>query len=106
MKSAIKKHREGELYRIVALHGKTFNIYYGYYDERDRKSKYNDPIPIYPDFRVAPEHSEDGHPFVTGMQDACSHFSGRDRDDGCHGCKYYEGGDDLIGLCKCPHNKK
>jgi hypothetical protein len=98
--------REGDLYRRIDLHGKTFIIYYGYYDERERESKWDDPIPIYPNFLIDPEHTREGFPFVTAMQDACKGFRGTHPDDGCHGCLHYKGGDDLIGICTCPKNRK
>ena len=100
-----EKHKEGELYGTVSLYGKSFNIYYGHYDDKDRQSRYDEPIPIYPDFVEVPEYTEDGYPFVTGIQDTCSHFSGKHAEDGCHGCKYYQAGDDLIGVCRCSKNK-
>ena len=98
--------REGDLYREIKLYEKTFNIYYGYYDEIDRVGKYNDPIPIFPDFIKSPAYTDDGYPFVTAIQDTCESFMGEHSEDGCHGCKYYESGEDLIGICKCPKNRK
>lgn len=100
------KRREGELYREIELHGKRFNIYYGYYDDKERKNPYNEPIPIFPDFIFSPEHTEDGYPFATAIQDTCESFEGEHNEDGCHGCRHYEGGDDLIGICRCPKRKK
>lgn len=97
--------KEGEIYREIDLHGKRFIIRYGYYDERERQSAYNEPIPIFPDFIALPVYTDDGYPFVTAIQDTCACFEGRCDEDGCHGCKYYECGDDLIGICKCPKNK-
>lgn len=96
----LNKPREGELFKVVRHEGKDFFIYYGYYDDMERKSKYNDPLPIYPDFQKTPEYTDDGYPFVTGIQDVCEHYEGRCPEDGCHSCKYYCGGDDLIGVCK------
>lgn len=98
------KPREGELFRVLSHEGKVFRIYYGYYDERERQSKYNEPIPIYPDFKKTPEFTSEGSPFVTGIQDVCEHYEGRSPEDGCHSCKYYCGGDDLIGACKNEKN--
>ena len=92
--------REGELYRVLCVFGREFRLYYGYYDERERQSRYSEPIPIYPDFRASPQHTEQGQPFVTAMQDACEHFSGERREDGCHGCEHYCHGEEFIGLCK------
>ena len=100
------KRREGELYREIELHGKRFNIYYGYYDDKERKNPYNEPIPIFPDFIFSPEHTEDGYAFATAIQVTCESFEGEHNEDGCHGCKHYEGGDALIGICRCPKRKK
>ena len=38
------QHKEGELYKIIEAHGKTFEIYYGYYDEADRQNPYVEPM--------------------------------------------------------------
>ena len=35
----IQVHQEGELYRVVTTFGKTFELRYGYYDERDPSLK-------------------------------------------------------------------
>ena len=98
--------KEGELYKSIAVCDRIFHIYYGYYDERERHSKYNDPIPIYPDLKAAPQYTGEGYPFVTGMQDVCDHYEGRHAEDGCHGCIHYREGADLIGVCRCEANKK
>ena len=42
---------EGRLFKRIELLGKVFEIYYGYYEEKDRKGQYNESIPIYPDFK-------------------------------------------------------
>ena len=100
-----KQAREGELFKVVHHEGRDFPIYYGYYDDKERQSKYNEPLPIYPDFRAHPAYTREGRPFVTGIQDVCEHYEGRSSEDGCHSCKYYCGGDDLIGVCKNEKNK-
>ena len=94
--------REGDIYRVLRVDGKRFEILYGYYEEKDRISKYNDPIPIYPDFIKEPLYNQQGQPFVTEMQDMCEHFKGKMLVDICCGCTYYKKGDDLIGTCTCP----
>lgn len=97
--------KEGDLYKILLLSGKSFELRYGYYEEFERQ--YNEPMPIYPDFIKNPVYTEDGTPFVTKMQDACIHYSGKDTvDRECAGCAYYMHGDEFLGLCACPHNKK
>ena len=34
--------KEGDLYKVITIYGKTFELYYGYYEEKDRYSKYNE----------------------------------------------------------------
>lgn len=92
--------KEGDVYCETELYGKRFVIYYGYYDECERQSQYNEPIPILPDFIQSPEYTDEGYPFVTAIQDACGSFKGINSEDGCYGCKYYKAGTDLIGICK------
>ncbi len=47
IKSNSSPPREGDLFKIIELHGATFEIRYGYYEDIDRKY---DPVVIYPDF--------------------------------------------------------
>ena len=65
--------KEGDLYKIITVFGKTFELRYGYYAENERQSKFNEVTPIYPDFRKDPLHTMEGYPFVTQMQDVCEH---------------------------------
>ena len=65
------KREEGALYKVITAHGKTFELYYGYYEEIDRHSKYNEPMEIYPNFLENPVYTDDGIPFVTAMQKHC-----------------------------------
>ena len=44
------KVKEGDVYKVVKIFDRTFELRYGYYNELDRNGKYNEPIPIYPDF--------------------------------------------------------
>ena len=99
--------KEGDLYKIITAHGKTFELYYGYYEEIDRHSKHSEPIEIYPNFIENPVYTDDGIPFATAMQDPCKHFklgAGRS-DDGedntCSHCRYYEKCEELLGVCRC-----
>ena len=102
---AFKKPKEGDLYKVIELHGKAFEIRYGYYEEIDRKYE---PMEIYPDFLQNPVYTADEYPFVTLMQEACRHFQCRSREPelDCGNCKYMERGDELIAVCRCPQNKK
>ena len=102
-------HKEGELYKVVTTFGKTFELRYGYYEECDRQSPLCNPVVIYPDFTKAPIYTDDGTPFVTMVQDACKSYRGeakRTPDTTCAECKYFERGEDWIGICKCPHNRE
>ena len=92
-------HREGDLYKVLTAHGKTFPIYYGYYEEIDRE---HDPLEIYPDFLKTPAYTASGMPFVTAMQRPCSFFFGEpDEDNTCYQCAHYERCVELLGVCRC-----
>lgn len=97
----MKKIRDGDLYKVLTVFGEKFELYYGYYDERDRYGKYAEPLPIYPDFTREPRYTEDGYPFATEMQDVCIHYLGREGEEGCYACAHFERGEDMIGLCRC-----
>ncbi len=99
-------YSEGDLYKIIDIHGHIFEIYYGYYEDCDRENPTVDPMPIYPDFLENPEYTNDGFPFVTKMQDACSHYQGRiTKENDCADCRFYSHGDELIGICMCTKNR-
>lgn len=97
--------KEGDLYKTIELHGVTFEIRYGYYEDIDRL---HEPIEIYPDFIRNPVYTNDGFPFITLMQAPCEHYKriNADPDRDCGNCKYMERGDELIALCRCPKNRK
>lgn len=102
---ADKPSQEGELYKIVNIKGKIFELRYGYYEEIDRAS--GEPDVIYPDLIREPQYTEDGLPIVTLMQDACRHFIGNKNDESdCSQCAYFERCEDLFGICRCPTAKK
>lgn len=97
---------EGELYKRIEVEGKTFDLYYGYYEEKDRLNPLCEPIAIYPDFIAQPEYTDDGYPFATDMQDACEHYRGNDREGGCFGCVHYKRGEEFLGICTCPQKRR
>lgn len=103
------EHKEGDLYRIVTSFGKTFELRYGYYGERDRQNPLCKPAVIYPDFIRDPLYTDEGAPFVTMMQDACVNYrgdNGRTPDTTCAECEYFKRGEEWFGICSCPKNKK
>ena len=97
-------HKDGELYRTVTTFGRTFELRYGYYDERDRESPLCAPAVIYPDFTERPLYTARGEPFVTMLQDACAHYVGESTpmpDTTCAECGYFERGEEWFGICRC-----
>lgn len=101
------KHKEGELYKVITAYGKSFEIYYGYYEEIDRLNPLCDPMEIYPSFIDTPVYTDKGIPFVTAMQRACRHYKGESGEDSnCFQCAYYEKCEELLGICKCRSNHK
>ena len=96
------KHTEGELYKVVTTFGKTFELRYGYYCERDRQNPLCDPAVVYPDFTARPVCTDRGEPFVTMMQDACADYRGkepRSPDTTCAECRYFRRGEEWFGIC-------
>lgn len=98
--------KEGAVYKVAAVSNKIFELRYGYYDESDRNGKYNDPIPIYPNFIENPEYTTDGHPIVTAMQDVCEHYAGRASGDSCGVCAHFGKAEELFGICKCEKRRQ
>ncbi len=108
-KALEERHHEGELYKTIELCGRTFTLYYGYYEECDRQNPLCDPIVIYPDFLKNPIYTDDGKPFVTVIQNACSHFKGKAKrtpDTTCAECICFEPGEDWIAICNCGLRQK
>lgn len=100
-------HKEGELYKIVNISGHIFELYYGYYEECERKNPDVEPMPIYPNFFKNPEYTDEGFAFVTKMQDACKHYKGKPGQfNECAECENFLHGNDLIGICTCLKNIK
>lgn len=97
--------QEGDLYRRIECGGCTFELYYGYYEECDRKNPLVLPVPIYPDFVSQPRYDKEGRPFATEMQDACEQYVGHSIDEGCYSCKHYRHAVDYIGICTCEERR-
>ena len=97
--------KEGELYKEVSVGGNKFKLYYGYYEELDKDSVFNEPIPIYPDLSRESVFTHDGFRIVTAMQDVCGNYNGKGGDS-CDMCLYFEKSAELFGICRCYGNKK
>lgn len=99
--------KEGDLYKELTIHGKTFKLLYGYYESFERESAFNDPMPIYPDFIKTPHYTAEGKPLVTAMQDICQFFNGKnDEDSSCSDCLFFQKEEELFGVCNCSHNRQ
>ena len=98
--------KEGDLYKEVTISGKTFRLLYGYYESFERESRFNDPMPIYPDFTKKPHYTAEGIPIVTAMQNVCQFYNGKnDEDSSCSDCVFFQQSEELFGFCNCPKNK-
>ena len=100
----MEKIKEGDLYKIIELFDRSFEIKYGYYVEYEKGK--GEPIPIYPDFKKHPIYTNEGQPFVTQMQEICSLGKSRFSDGCCVDCEHYRHGTDLIGICTNKGNEK
>ena len=99
--------KEGELYKEVTISGITFKLLYGYYENFERESPFNEPIPIYPDFIKEPHYTAEGIPIATAMQNVCEFYNGKnDEDSSCSECVFFQKYEELFGLCNCPRNKR
>ena len=99
--------KEGDLYKVIQLHGKSFEIRYGFYEECDRYSQFAEPMEIYPDFLRSPQYTDDGEPFATAIQSPCEYFEGkRNENSTCEECGYYQQGEELLGICICRQKRR
>ena len=94
----MQRAKEGDLYGIFQVFGKTFEIYYGYYEEYERSSPYNDPVPIYPDLLKSPQYDENGSPIVTEMQLSCEHYKAPSRETNADGAGIFNGESGCLGF--------
>lgn len=99
--------REGDIHEVVCVGGHSFTIRYGYYTDQERHI--TDPLPIYPCFITNPYYTQEGHPLVTRIQDACEHYQTGENSDGdgwCADCVHCTGIHEAIGICQCSHRRK
>lgn len=99
--------REGDLYKIVTVADKRFEIRYGYTSEGERELW--KPTPVYPDFIKEPQYTADGSPFATAYQDICVHYEPKPKVTGenwCNDCKLFQKHEEYIGICQCEKRRK
>lgn len=99
--------REGELHSVVTIGAHSFELRYGFCDERDRVS--GEPYILYPDLRTVPYYTEDGCRIVAALQSVCAHYAalkGAPGEDCCYTCNYYLNPKEEIGICRCEKMRK
>lgn len=104
---ADKKVIEGEIFDIINVEDKSFEIKYGYYEEYERE--YGEPVPLFPDMAENPEYTKDGYRIVTKMQDPCKQFEFKTEnfsEEWCGSCSYYKDEKSLISVCTNNKNKE
>ncbi len=99
----MQRVRDGDPYRTIQLFGRRFDLKYGYYEDYERSR--GEPVPIYPDFSKAPQYTQDGCPFVTQMQPLCRYGESDFPDGCCADCRYFQNGEELIGICLHANNR-
>ncbi|MBQ8229234.1 MAG: hypothetical protein IJZ32_00895 [Clostridia bacterium] len=98
----------GALYKTVEIDGVRFDIYYGFYNEREKELGY-EPTPVYPNFDKNPQYTKNGELVVAVYKDLCEHYKPLPKTielDGCVNCVHFDRREEYIGLCKCEHCKK
>ena len=101
----MEKAKEGSLYRVVELGGRSFELRYGYYADYERESAYGEPIPIYPDLESVPVYTREGERIVTQMQALCEHGDSSFPDGFCSDCSHFQPKEELFGICGCKANR-
>ena len=99
--------KEGDLYRIYTVDDCTFEIRYGFYEEKERYLV--EPLPIFPDMVTAPVYTSDGVPVTAYVQAPCSYYNPcmpQQPEEWCGDCLHYDGGQKKMGRCLCPQRRK
>ncbi len=92
--------REGELYKVIDVDNKTFEIHYGYYEESERDKV--EPLPVFPDLKKNPVYTADGKPIVTAIQEPCEYYAPKSEErseEWCGDCISYLNRDKEISIC-------
>ena len=99
--------REGDLHSVVTIGSHSFELRYGYCDERDRAT--GEPYILYPDLLTKPCYTEDGYRIVAALQSVCPYYTlphGREREDCCYTCDFYPDRQSEIGICRCEKTRR
>lgn len=94
--------KEGDLHSVVTIDSHTFELRYGYCDERDRAT--GEPYILYPDLRAVPFYTKDGCRIVAALQSTCDCYQprhGEEEEDCCYTCAFYPDRRSELGVCRC-----
>ena len=97
-----KNIKAGDLYKVITVAGRTFEIRYmdcGDYDP-DSKGEF---IPDFPFFDEKPEYTNDRYPFTNLLNDSCEQYKTKSNrpNNTCQDCIYFKDAVEEIGVCRC-----
>ena len=106
MKYDIRTPNEGDLHSVVTIDEYTFELRYGYYEERDRSGE---PVLVYPDLENEPIYTKHGYRIVTAIQSVCKNYfqpNEKCKEDCCYTCIHFSDSKAEIGICRCEIMKR
>ena len=97
-----QKIKAGDLYKVITVAGREFEIRYMDMGEVDPESK-GQCIPDFPFFDEQPEYTVDRYPFTNTLNDCCEHYRTNDAtpENTCRDCIYFKDAVEEIGVCRC-----
>lgn len=95
-------NKPGDLYKVITVAGKSFEIRYMDCGEFDPDQK-GEVMPEFPFFDEHPEYTDDRYPFTNSLNDSCEHYRTEDAtpDNSCYDCIYFKDAVEDIGVCRC-----
>lgn len=100
--SEVKKRKAGDLYKVIEVAGRKFEIRYLDMGAVDSEMA-GQLIPDFPFFDENPEYTDDGYPFANVLNDDCKHYRSDDPtpEGTCRDCIYFREAVEEIGVCRC-----
>ena len=97
-----QKIKAGDLYKVITVAGREFEIRYMDMGEVDPESE-GQCIPDFPFFDEQPEYTDDRYPFTNTLNDCCEHYRTNDAtpENTCRDCIYFKDAVEEIGVCRC-----
>ena len=101
-----KKIKAGDLYKVITVAGREFEIRYMDCGDFDPESK-GTFMPSFPYFDEEPEYTDDGYPFTNRFNDDCEHYRSDEplSNRPCEDCIYFQDAVEDIGVCRCTARK-